>query len=321
SSTINRINGTATFVPKVESSFSKIQRIGNNPSTYYWVVWDKSGTKYTYMSALASSTGKKAKWYLSEIRDKNDNYIQYMYDPITYGTGSGNLVEGVETRISQIFYTLHPDFDATNTANTKLYYSVKFIYKDNSRSDANFNYRYGFKEVNASELDYIKVSCDKYGNPNTTSSSSNTVKVAVEPTITVHCDYNVEYHFNYGTGQFGKRLLNGTTTRNIQKDDNGNITATEDYTHTFDYYNDIAGGSMFGEEKTISVEDDFSDEKYSVLSASSENVKSSQVNVGAGISPSINLPSWWPFSDGGTINFAFPSSVSTQSSPTMLLLD
>src|SRR5690606_31642753 len=142
-----------------------------------------------------------------------------------------------------------------------------------------------------------------------------------EPNISVHCDYDVEYHFNYNSGKFAKLLLNSITTKNIEKDDNGNITSSEEYTHSFDYYDDIGSGSLFGPEQTISVADDFSDEKYSVLSASSEDVKSSQVNVGAGISPLQNPPAWWPFSYGGTINFAFPSSVSTQSSPTMLLLD
>src|SRR5690606_32015823 len=34
SATINRVSGTATFVPKVEGSFSKIQRIGSSPKEY-----------------------------------------------------------------------------------------------------------------------------------------------------------------------------------------------------------------------------------------------------------------------------------------------
>src|SRR5690606_5782508 len=43
--------------------------------------------------------------------------------------------------------------------------------------------------------------------------------------------------------------------------------------------------------------------------------------IGAGLSPIANPPAWWPFSYGGTINFNFPSGVSTSSAPTMLLLD
>src|SRR5690606_24644295 len=131
----------------------------------------------------------------------------------------------------------------------------------------------------------------------------------------------VEYHFNYGSGAFGKTLLNSITTRNIQKDDSGTVTTSEDYTHTFDYYNDIAGGSLFGEEKIISVEDDIADEKHSVISSTKESYSATEVNIGAGLSPIANPPAWWPFSYGGTINFNFPSGVSTSSAPTMLLLD
>lgn len=89
------------FFPKVESSFSKIIRKGDNPSNYYWEIWDKSGTKYTYggeidygsrvtMGTLGNGTdfytsvlkseinnpdAKRAKWFLSEVKDKNNNLI------------------------------------------------------------------------------------------------------------------------------------------------------------------------------------------------------------------------------------------------------
>src|SRR5690606_38034914 len=223
SATINRVSGTATFVPKVEGSFSKIQRIGSSPKDYTWIVWDKSGTKYTYdVSLRASSGGNIGKWYLSKITDKNDNYIRYTYQTKTYGSSTGNLSGGVEMLPWRIEYTLHPDVDITyNTDN--LYYTVSFIYAGN-RTDAHFNYRYGFKEVNASKLDYIKVTCDKM------------IPEDARDAPDIYCDYDVEYRFNYGTGAFGKTLLNSITTRNIQKDDSGTVTASEDYTHTFDYY-------------------------------------------------------------------------------------
>src|SRR5690606_17876996 len=90
---------------------------------------------------------------------------------------------------------------------------------------------------------------------------------------------------------------------------------------TFDYYNEVAGGSLFGEEKTISVEDDIADEKHSVISSTKESYSATEFNIGAGITLASTPPAWWPFSYGCTINFAFPSGVSTSSSPTMLLLD
>lgn len=40
--------GTVRFYPRVEGSFSKIERIGNDPSNYVWCVTDKNGVKYFY---------------------------------------------------------------------------------------------------------------------------------------------------------------------------------------------------------------------------------------------------------------------------------
>src|SRR5690606_5094203 len=68
-------------------------------------------------------------------------------------------------------------------------------------------------------------------------------------------------------------------------------------------------------------EKDFSSDKHAALSSTKEEYKSWEVNVGAGVSPSTNPPVWWPFSFSGTINFAFPSDVSTSSNPSMMLLD
>ena len=314
---INRVNN-AVFVPKVEGSFSKIQRMGNSPSSYYWVIWDKSGTKYTYINQLAGGTaGRIAKWHLYEVRDKNNNYMTYNYMTETYS--QGNLSGGKEMIPHSIHYTYNDNFYPTPN-DEKLNYRVEFIYKDGIRADATFNYRYGFKEVNGMVLDYIRVTCDKKaGEPNQTSSPVKTYATVPYP-VSVHCNYDVEYHFNYGTGRFGKRMLDGITTRNIQKDNAGNITATEDYTHTFDYYNDM-GSELFGPAKTIDVPDDFADEKHSVLNSTQESYQTHEVNIGAGISPSTNPPAWWPFSYGGTFNFAFPSNTSTKGSPDVLLLD
>src|SRR5690606_28763334 len=102
STTINRVSGTATFPPKVEGSFSKIQRIGSNPADYTWIVWDKSGNKYYYGDSdylsnghlKSASTGATGKWYLTKIEDKNGKYIQYGFSSKSYGTNSGNLNGG-----------------------------------------------------------------------------------------------------------------------------------------------------------------------------------------------------------------------------------
>lgn len=294
-------SGAKTFFPKVEGSFSKIERYGNSPSTYYWIVWDKSGTKYYYDMPLRASSGSSiGKWYLTRVEDKNGNYTQYSPRLATYP--NGNIGGGVEMILDHIYYTMNQNFGGVND---RLYYKVSFTYDNNTRTDAHFNYRLGFKEVNAQKLRLIKVSC--YNNFDL-------------PDDEVHCDHNVEYHFNYSTGKFGKTLLNGITTRNIKKDD-GNTVAQEDYTHNFEYYDDLGGGGLFGAAETISVADDISGDKHSVLSSTIETYNTSEVNVGAGISPAANPPVWFPFSFSGTINFAFPSKSSTSSNPTMMLLD
>lgn len=43
-----RKSGAVRFYPRVEGSFSKIERIGNDPSNYVWQVTDKKGVKYFY---------------------------------------------------------------------------------------------------------------------------------------------------------------------------------------------------------------------------------------------------------------------------------
>ena len=293
----------AVFFTKVEGSFSKIQRMGSTPKNYSWVVTDKSGTKYEYIGFLKSDTGNIAKWYLNKVTDKNGNYMTYSYS-VNEKNG------GKEVLLSSISYNQHPAINLDYNTDD-LSYKVTFVYKrigsnDYNRKDSNFNYRYGFKEANSSALDYILVTCNKDRD---------------NPERYIYCDSEIEYRFNYNTnGTFGKELLTSITTRNKKKNSSGQVTSSEDYTHSFEYYNDVQNG-LFAAEKVIGLTDDFADDKHAVLSSTVEDFSSWEVNFGAGISPSANPPAWWPFSYGGTINFSFPSSVSTSSSPTMVLMD
>ena len=75
-----------------------------------WIVYDKTGTRYSFGSTSASqfvdlaSSTRVYQWYLDEIRDTNDNYIKFEYQKdngkvypqtITY-TGSGST-DGIYT--------------------------------------------------------------------------------------------------------------------------------------------------------------------------------------------------------------------------------
>jgi len=296
---INRVS-PAVFVPKVESSFSRVERLGNSPDSYSWKVYDKSGTIYNYGTSsnnrlFSPDTPKNiAKWYLGSVIDKNNNTINYNYETITY-TGTDNLSGGKQLRIQKIEYGL--------PSVAKPFYRVNFIYDTQKRADANFNYRYGFKEADASRLQSINV----------TSAKSDPEQGWIN-------EYEINYTFNYVNGSFGKVLLQSITTENKKNVVDSTPAGSESYTHTFEYHNDIQGG-LFGPEQIIDLADDFTSEKHSVLSSTVENYAGGEVNVGAGISPIGNPPAWWPFSYGGTINFAFPFNSNTQSSPTMLLLD
>jgi len=301
---INRIPN-ATFVPKVEGAFSKIVRKGTSPKNYTWTVYDKSGNVYEYGGAVNSSDGNIGRWVLARKTDKNLNYILYNYHYQPYYEND-NLTGGFESRLSSIEYAHHPGLDPKFVQDGFTYYKVDFIYKiQRSRKDATFSYRYGGKEVSASLLDYIKVY----------SISGPDVKP-------LHIsDFEINYKFNYSDGPFGKTLLRSIVTENKKMvADVAGGTATESYTHSFEYHNDIASG-LFAAPKEIKTEKDFSSDKHAALSSTKEEYKSWEVNVGAGVSPSTNPPVWWPFSFSGTINFAFPSDVSTSSKPTMMLLD
>lgn len=297
--TIDRIND-AVFYPKIEGSFSKIERKGNNPTNYYWIISDKSGTKYYYGNTAAgrftsgTNSGTIAKWMLERVEDKNGNYMQYSYITKTYN--SGNISGGKEVLINSISYTLHPTINYNEISNRVHF--INFAYKPEQRIDQTINYRYGFKEVNASSISNIYV--------------SSTAQKSEE-------DYQIHYNFDYTTGKFGKQLLSSIETRNIKISKEG-VTETESYKHTFDYYNDIQDG-LFGPDTKLDLYDDFKDEKHSALSSTKESSKTGEITIGGGISPMFNPPAWWPFSNGGTINVAIPFDVTSRSSPTMMLID
>lgn len=113
SSVSGELTGSATvneYIPKVQNSdFLRYKFIptltGGN-----WIVYDKSGTKYTYGLSAGSrqddtnDTSKVSKWMIEEIRDVNDNYIRFeyykdvgqIYPSKIYYTGSG-VADGIFT--------------------------------------------------------------------------------------------------------------------------------------------------------------------------------------------------------------------------------
>src|SRR5690606_38745030 len=233
----------AIFYPKVEGSFSKIERKGSSPSSYYWIVTDKSGTKYYYgqntNSRLTSPQGNIAKWMLERVEDKNGNYMTYGYITKTYS--EGNLAGGKEILVSNINYTFHNNYVGAH--------NVYFSYGTNLRNDRTINYRYGFKEVNAVLLNQILTGSQKW----TSGYDGQT--------------HSLEYTLNYIQGKFGKTLLSSVDTKNISYSTEEPAPTEETYSHTFEYYDDTQNG-LYKPEITINAHNDIDDISLSAIGGS-----------------------------------------------------
>jgi len=197
------------FYPRVEGSFNKIIRKGNDPASYWWEITDKSGTVYKYgtidNSTLKTSEGYIANWALVEVRDLNNNFVRYHYTRQQDTGVIGGQVAGFETYVNRITYTGTVD-DGGNDIEGK--YEVLFKRdRENGeakRKDITIDARLGFKRVTADLLREIKV------------------------------NYNDQavrsYELSYITGAFEKTLLKKITEFDAQ----GNYFNE----HTFDYYDD-----------------------------------------------------------------------------------
>ena len=307
---INRVTD-ATFVPKVEGSFSKIVRKGTGPANYTWIVYDKSGKKYYYGTVTkmnAGIAGNISRWYLDKVEDINGNYISYGYQNYSKTT-QDNLNGAKEFQLAVIMYARHASLEASYNDGTLPWYQVNLSYNSNKRNDSFFSYRNGFKEANAVLLQKITVTSVKK-------------KEDIPTPNSWVSDFETNYLFNYENGKFGKVRLKSIVTENKKNNaDAAGGASTDSYTHTFDYYNDVEDGALFAAAKEIKIDKDFSNDKHAALSSTKEEYKSWEVNVGAGVSLATNPPVWWPFSYSGSINFAFPSDVSTSSKPSTMLLD
>ena len=84
-------DGEKVFRPRTEGAFDSIVRYGDSPKNYWWVVTDKSGTKYYYGSysgyaaattadaLLKDKNGNIAHWPLCRVEDMDGNSMSYYY--------------------------------------------------------------------------------------------------------------------------------------------------------------------------------------------------------------------------------------------------
>ena len=199
------------FYPRVESSFNKIIRHGDNPNNYWWEVTDKSGTTYSYggtsslgivdNSVLKDSDGNIAHWALVEVRDLNDNFVRYHCTKVMDVGVQGGSVPGHNIYIDRITYTGHGASEGK--------YDVTFIRDrqlgENKRIDITINARFGLKQVTADLLRKIEV---KFNGQNIRS-----------------------YELTYTQGAFYKTLLEKITEFDA--------AGLEFNHHDFEYFDDV----------------------------------------------------------------------------------
>lgn len=211
------------FYSRIEGSFSKIIRHGDNPKNYLWEVTTKDGVRNFYgglpetgiMTNAVSmdANGNIGYWAIVKTCDLHNNCVSYMYDkPAECGE---------QIYISEITYTGHEAEQGP--------YKITFLRNDETntyeRKDSRINARYGFIIRDQELLRRIN--------------------------ITYNNDLIRSYTLQYKVGVFLKTLLESITEFDA--------TGKEFYTHQFDYYNDIKVGNEnipFAPEKKWSLTDD-----------------------------------------------------------------
>ncbi|GGH68345.1 SpvB/TcaC N-terminal domain-containing protein [Phaeocystidibacter marisrubri] len=153
------------FFPRRRSSWSKIERHGTSPDTYYWIVTSADQTKSYYGTRNALSSDNNStlfdpsaadqnivEWYLTKVIDKWGNTIEYFYDdnPLT-GTGYAEIIRNSQQRtLRKIVYAGHEPSSLAGSY-------VVFFNSSSPKADATVNLRYGFKVSNAHRLESIIV--------------------------------------------------------------------------------------------------------------------------------------------------------------------
>jgi len=216
----------AVFTFRRQGSFAKIERLGTNPSNYYWKVTDQKGTiswyggksKVEENSVLKNSEGKIVYWGIYLVEDVFGNTMRYQYANGNIEDSSGlnsNLSDGKYFYIENIYYTGYNDLNY----GYKIEFHPKVDFSSEIREDVSFDSRLGVKLVNSKLLSSIDV---KNGQ-----------------------DIIRKYKLNYGFSKFGKYLLESIAELNEKEE--------EFYNHKFEYYDDLKDGEtdVYFSEGTI----------------------------------------------------------------------
>ncbi len=200
------------------SGFSRIERHGDRPNNYRWVVIDRNGTRYYYNQRAVDTSpavlrhwtrnesGNIVKWMLTEIEDLYGNTVHYTY--LRLNVAFENNFRPINIYPNKIFYT--------GTGSTRGLYTVEFAYLPITSLPQDAS---------------IKVDCR-------TGICIAESRLLEDITVRFSGSRIRRYDFKYRTGRFEKILLESISQLGTQ---GGTAFAT----HTFEYYDDLvdqAGG-------------------------------------------------------------------------------
>ncbi|GGH66650.1 hypothetical protein GCM10011318_04840 [Phaeocystidibacter marisrubri] len=150
------------FFPRVQTSYQKIERLGGDPTKYFWKVTDASNTVRYYgtedgatldqNSVLQEGTnGNIAKWYLTKVVDQWGNTIEYDYTSYLNTTTNKMKSGGKGMHLSSITYT---GFGSTSGRYHIIFNTAV------GRKDGSVMMNYGFKVIDDRKLMSIDVKYD-----------------------------------------------------------------------------------------------------------------------------------------------------------------
>jgi len=237
-------SGSKTFYLRRNHDFTKIERFGNSPSDYRWVITSTDGTKTYYggdqstlvpNAVLKNYDGNIIQWGIWKTEDVHGNNIIYEYKNQSVNNFTGddqNLNAGWIFHIDKIFYS--------GRNGQKGPYSITF-FNDTPRPDKQINTKGILKRIEPYLLTKINIEFKNVSNQQLMVRS---------------------YNFSYDTGIFQKSLLS-----NMKMKVNNPLTDGAAFDYNFEYYDN---GTVFGAPINIQTPntDAFSDVVSSITTPS-----------------------------------------------------
>jgi RHS repeat-associated protein len=152
------------FHSRVETQFSRIERHGTSPSSYWWESTDKNGVRAFFggtpesgpdpSATLRTDAGAIFRWALVQTRDPNGNAVRYAYDLVADVGIAGGTVPGRQLYLRRIDYTRS---NASPGPYAVLFQRDSELPGFSRRPDVQIDARGGFKQVTAALLKRIAV--------------------------------------------------------------------------------------------------------------------------------------------------------------------